>query len=167
MAPRMLDLPLGGSLPEGWYVKESTSHPGHVYFYHPESGKVQWKSPPPSEVRCYHVLLKHTGSRKPFSKARNAMATRTPEEAKAGIISIIAELKAGAGEGGDVELAAFSKVASERSDCSSFTRGGDLGKFGRGAMQPSFEQAAFELQVGEMSDVVQSQSGFHVIMRTA
>jgi parvulin-like peptidyl-prolyl isomerase len=43
--------------------------------------------------------------------------------------------------------------------------GGDLGKFGRGQMVPAFEKAAFVLAVGEVSGVVQSPFGFHVITR--
>ena len=49
---------------------------------------------------------------------------------------------------------------------SSAKRGGDLGSFGRGAMQPSFEAAAFALEVGQMSDLVESPSGVHIILRT-
>ena len=58
-------------------------------------------------------------------------------------------------------------MAQTYSDCSSAKRGGDLGFFGRGQMQPSFENATFDLKVGEMSDIVESDSGIHVILRTA
>lgn len=53
------------------------------------------------------------------------------------------------------------------SDCSSAKRGGDLGLFGRGAMQKPFEEAAFALKVGEMSQIVDTDSGVHIIIRTA
>lgn len=53
------------------------------------------------------------------------------------------------------------------SDCSSAKRGGDLGLFGRGAMQKPFEDAAFALKVGELSQIVDTDSGVHIIMRTA
>jgi NIMA-interacting peptidyl-prolyl cis-trans isomerase 1 len=42
---------------------------------------------------------------------------------------------------------------------------GDLGLFSRGQMQPSFENAAFALAVGELSDIVESDSGLHLILR--
>eukprot|EP00540_Astrosyne_radiata_P006070 CAMPEP_0116843552 /NCGR_PEP_ID=MMETSP0418-20121206/12153_1 /TAXON_ID=1158023 /ORGANISM="Astrosyne radiata, Strain 13vi08-1A" /LENGTH=86 /DNA_ID=CAMNT_0004474321 /DNA_START=166 /DNA_END=426 /DNA_ORIENTATION=+ len=63
--------------------------------------------------------------------------------------------------------ASFGKYALERSDCSSFSRNGDLGFFGRGMMQEPFEDAAYALQVGEMSNVVSTDSGLHLIYRTA
>jgi len=62
---------------------------------------------------------------------------------------------------------AFPKYAAERSDCSSFSRNGDLGFFGRGAMQKPFEVASFALQPGEMSGIVETDSGCHLIYRIA
>ena len=44
-------------------------------------------------------------------------------------------------------------------------RGGDLGHFGRGQMQPAFEEASFQLQIGEMSQIVDTDSGVHIILR--
>jgi NIMA-interacting peptidyl-prolyl cis-trans isomerase 1 len=61
----------------------------------------------------------------------------------------------------------FGVLASTESDCSSAKRQGDLGWFGPGEMQKEFEDAAFALQVNEMSDPVFSQSGIHLILRTA
>ena len=63
--------------------------------------------------------------------------------------------------------ATLAELASKYSDCSSAKRGGDLGPFGRGSMQKPFEDAAFALAVGELSDIVDTDSGVHLILRTA
>ncbi|MDX8409257.1 MAG: SurA N-terminal domain-containing protein [Mariprofundales bacterium] len=58
---------------------------------------------------------------------------------------------------------AFASVAKDLSEDSTADQGGDLGWFGRGAMVPAFEKAAFALKEGEVSDVVRSPFGFHMI----
>ncbi len=57
----------------------------------------------------------------------------------------------------------FEDVAAQYSDDASAARGGDLGWFGRGMMVPEFEEAVFALAVGEISGVVPSRFGFHII----
>lgn len=56
-------------------------------------------------------------------------------------------------------------LAVTESDCSSARKGGDLGYFGRGDMQKEFEEAAFALQPGGISGVVDTASGLHLIQR--
>lgn len=60
----------------------------------------------------------------------------------------------------------FAALAKDFSLCGSAAQGGDLGPFGKGMMVAPFEEAAFSLNPGERSDVVQTQFGYHIIERT-
>ncbi len=60
----------------------------------------------------------------------------------------------------------FAKLAEQYSIDGSRKRGGDLGYFSRGQMVKPFEDAAFKLEVGQVSDIVKTQFGYHVIKRT-
>ena len=57
----------------------------------------------------------------------------------------------------------FATLAKENSTCPSSKQGGDLGYFGKGQMVPAFEQSAFSLKKDEISDVVETQFGYHII----
>ena len=59
----------------------------------------------------------------------------------------------------------FANVAKEISLCPSAKRGGDLGTFGRGKMVREFEQAAFALQKGQISPIVKTKFGYHILRR--
>jgi len=115
------------------------------------------------QVRVLHLLKKHKDSRKPRSW-RNPNITITKFQAEQELQELISILK-------DVEndpkelRATFEELARTESDCSSSKRGGDLGFFGRRKMQPAFEKASFALKIGELSDVVDTSSGVHVILR--
>ena len=62
----------------------------------------------------------------------------------------------------------FGELAAQHSECPSGKQnGGSLGWFSRGMMVPEFEQAAFDMAVGDISDIIETQFGFHIIMKTA
>lgn len=109
-------------------------------------------------VRASHILVKHRGSRRPSSWKENVV-TRTEDEALEMIKQFREQIASGQVD--------FATLAAQESHCSSARRGGDLGEFGPGKMQPAFEQASFALAVGEMSGPVFSDSGVHIILRTA
>lgn len=108
-----------------------------------------------------HILKKHNKSRRP-SSWRVENITQSKDEAIAQIREIQSTLTSASPD----ELEAlFKQIASRESDCSSARQGGDLGMFGRGQMQQSFEEASFALPVGGLSDIVDSDSGIHIILR--
>lgn len=98
----------------------------------------------------------------------NKATLGTPEEIQASHILVATkeeadEILAALKKGDD-----FAAIAKEKStDPGSKDKGGDLGFFGRGAMVPEFEAAAFALKVNEISAVVQTEHGFHIIKKTA
>ena len=117
-----------------------------------------------SQVQASHLLCKHTESRNPISRRTGAQITMSKADAHAELTAIHAALSSLVGS----ELVdAFSKNALARSDCGSFRNNGDLGPFGRGAMQKPFEDGTFALNIGEMSGIVDTDSGLHLILRTA
>ncbi len=62
--------------------------------------------------------------------------------------------------------ASFESLARDHSTCPSKSSGGDLGWFGPGKMVPAFENACKNIGVGSLSDVVQTQFGYHIIKLT-
>lgn len=151
-------------LPKGWEKRVSRST-GQAYYLNTYTKESQWDRPTQEAItkdnemiRCSHLLVKHNQSRRP-SSWREERITRTKEEALALINDYHEKITS--------SMATLSELASELSDCSSAKRGGDLGYFARGAMQKPFEEAAFALKVGDLSNVVETDSGVHIILRTA
>lgn len=103
----------------------------------------------PESILASHILLMYRGS------ARST-ASRTKERAA----EQIAQLKKELDEGAD-----FEELARKHSDCPSSSRGGDLGLFAPGQMVPAFDHAAFSLEVDELSDIVETEFGYHLILR--
>ena len=102
-----------------------------------------------------------------FSR-RNPNITQSKEEAIKQITDIKGNLTNELSTNGyDSMHSMFQDIASRESDCSSAERGGDLDFFSKGQMQKAFEDASFGLSVGELSGLVDSDSGIHVILRIA
>lgn len=116
-----------------------------------------------SQMGARHLLIKSSASRNPVSRRTNASTSDiSPDAARAELKTYADKIMA---EGCTEEV--FAKYAKERSDCGSFAQGGDLGMFGPGEMQKQFEDGTRSTAVGTMSGIVDSDSGHHLIFRTA
>jgi peptidyl-prolyl cis-trans isomerase D len=98
----------------------------------------------PEQVGASHILFK--------------TAEADEDEVRGRAEAVLQQVKAG----GD-----FAELARQHSEDTSAEQGGDLGFFGRGEMVPEFEQAAFALGQGEVSDLVRSTYGYHIIKVTS
>ncbi|KAH8738253.1 hypothetical protein BGZ61DRAFT_379158 [Ilyonectria robusta] len=170
-------------LPSGWEVRHSNSKNLPYYFnaaekvsrWEPPSGTDTEKlkhymaayhsagtrpgdAPDATEgkIRAAHLLVKHRESRRP-SSWREAEITRSKDEAYEIIKAHEQKINSGS--------ITLGELALTESDCSSARKRGDLGYFGKGDMQKEFEDAAFSLQPGQMSSVVETASGLHLIER--
>ena len=101
----------------------------------------------PESVRASHILIK--------LEAKDDDATKKAARAK--IDGLLKRARAGED---------FAALAKANSADGSASQGGDLGFFQRGRMVPAFDQAAFALKPGEISDVVTSEFGYHIIKLT-
>ena len=102
------------------------------------------------QIQASHVLVSYVNTQNSSSLLTKAEALERIQDLKSQVLSGMS----------------FSEIATEFSDCPSAEKGGDLGKFGRGAMVKAFDIAAFELEVGEVSEVVETEFGYHLIHRT-
>lgn len=104
-------------------------------------------------VRASHILITYADGERAGEDV-----TRTKEEAE----TLATEVAVKAKEAPDT----FSELAGEYSDGPSATIGGDLDFFGRGQMTQGFEDAAFTMAIDEVSDPVETEFGYHIIMIT-
>jgi peptidyl-prolyl cis-trans isomerase C len=102
----------------------------------------------PEQIQASHILVKVASDAKPEDK----------DAARKKIDDILAQAKAGK------DFAELAKANSD--DPGSKDNGGDLGFFARGVVVKPFEDAAFALKEGEISDVVETQFGYHIIKLT-
>ena len=101
-------------------------------------------------VTASHILIT-------FEGALRATKKRNRKEAKKLAEKILKDLKNGID---------FAELAHQHSDGPSGPKGGDLGRFTRGQMVPEFDQVVFNLELGAVSGVVETQFGYHIIKRT-
>ena len=114
-------------------------------------------------MNAHHLLIKFSGSRNPVSRRTNQSTENvSAEAAKAELQQYADKINA---EG--CSEAVFAKYAKERSDCGSFANGGALGEFGPGQMQKQFEDGTRATEVGKMSSIILSDSGYHLIFRVS
>ena len=102
------------------------------------------------EKRTFFEANKANFSNPPTANAKHILVD-TEEKAN----EILAQIKAGE--------VTFEDAARAHSTCPSKDQGGDLGTFGRGQMVPEFEAATFAMEVGDISDPVKTQFGYHII----
>lgn len=101
----------------------------------------------PERIKASHILISINPDDGPEKK----------EEKRQRLLKLRDEINNGAD---------FVQMAQENSDCPSKSRGGDLGYFDRGKMVKPFEDAAFQLKIGELSDIVETTFGYHIIKLT-
>jgi parvulin-like peptidyl-prolyl isomerase len=104
------------------------------------------------QVKASHILIRYKGSPVPLRADQKEL---TPEEA----LAKAQEVRKKLADGGD--FAAIAKAESD--DVGTAQVGGSLGTFSKGQMVPEFEQAAFSLPVGQLSEPIKTKFGYHII----
>ena len=142
----------GGAQGGGAASASSTMSPGERCLAAAEA-KHERKPSEPDRVSVKHVLVRYAGA-----KRAPESVTRTREQACLRAAEALDKLKQGA---------SFSEVVAQYSEESgAATRDGSMGAIERKDVAPEFADAAFELHIREVSDVVETPFGFHLILRT-
>ena len=116
----------------------------------------------PETVRASHILIKIDEIDPEKAKGMtDDQKKKATDELKQQALKKAREILAKLKQGED-----FAKLATENSACPSKEKGGDLGSFERGKMAEEFDKAAFSLKPGELSDVVETEFGYHIIKTT-
>ena len=102
-------------------------------------------------VKASHILLKT------IDDNGNELSDKKKKEAKKKAEEALKKVKSGED---------FAQVAKEYSEDSTASNGGELGTFGKGQMVSEFENAAFSMKPGEISDIIKTQYGYHIIKVT-
>jgi len=119
----------------------------------PETTKPASHEETPKKISARHVLVQWMGADK-----ASPSVVRTKDQARAVAEEVLKRARAGED---------LARLAVEFSDePGAGNRGGSLGRFGHGSMVPAFEEAAFKLKVGEISGIVETGFGYHIIQRT-
>lgn len=156
------------SLPAPWQLRECKEYPGRVYYYNPETNVSTWVRPVPFPntdyqgwppvVFVHHILVRHKSSVIESNRRDKSGLHRTREDAKMKIQNIYDALVRRA--------RSFEEIAQQESDCLDTRKnGGSLGWIKRGRMPPAFDAVAFSLEVGQTSEPVETDLGWHLIMR--
>jgi len=103
-------------------------------------------------VQARHILVRFKGSQVPLREGKTEL---TEEQALAKAQELKKQLAGGA------DFAALAKAESD--DAGSGANGGDLGSFGHGQMVPAFDEAVFKMSVGQVSEPIKTQFGYHLI----
>jgi len=120
----------------------------------------------PSQVRLRHIMLKHKECKSTVDKVRNKQVKRTRGEAERLLRGILEECE------NDPDRKVFTQRCREISECPSSLKAGDAaGDLGwmkpGGKSGPAFDNAAFTLQVRQLSDLVDTEQGIHLLLRSA
>lgn len=155
------------SLPPNWEIRECKDYPGRVYFFDTVKHVSTWIRPVPGPgnssrsewppaVYVHHILVKHVDCRDDKTW-KNVPVTRTRDGALGKIQNILRDI--------DQRGVRFEDIARDESDSRTHEKGGSLGWITRGTMPRAFDDVAFKLGLEQISSPVETELGWHIILR--